>query len=154
MECDCREDDACEADDIILENLSMEMILCGLLRVIEEREVEQEWLDYYSSLVLYLRPDILVKLQEIKDNGLDDENFIKAHKLIQEGKPEEGLYCIHNFIERFPLVWNGWFILGWALRLLGRYKDAQAALEKALELGGDNSVTRNELSLCLQNNNS
>ncbi|MCL2179624.1 MAG: hypothetical protein FWB83_00705 [Treponema sp.] len=42
-----------------LANLSMEMIIRGMLRAIEEKQVKQEWLDYYSGFVLFLRPDIL-----------------------------------------------------------------------------------------------
>jgi tetratricopeptide (TPR) repeat protein len=132
-----------------LENMSVESLFYGILRVIKEGKVDREWLDYYTSLVMYLRPDIFSKIKEIKDNGLDDENFINAHNLIQEGNIEAGLACIHDFIEDRPKVWNGWFMLGWALRLLGRWEDGKAALKKALELGGDNSDTRNELAICL-----
>jgi tetratricopeptide (TPR) repeat protein len=132
-----------------LENMSVESLFYGMLRVIKEGKVDQEWLDYYTGLVMYLRPDIFTKIKEIKDNGLDDENFINAHNLIQEGDIEEGLACIHDFIEDRPKVWNGWFMLGWALRLLGRWEDGKAALKKAIELGGDNSDTRNELAICL-----
>jgi tetratricopeptide (TPR) repeat protein len=132
-----------------LENMSVESLFYGMLRVIKEGKVDQEWLDYYASLVMYLRPDIFAKIKEVKDNGLDDENFINAHNLIQEGNIEEGLACIHDFIEDRPKVWNGWFMLGWALRLLGRWEDGKSALKKAIELGGDNSDTRNELAICL-----
>jgi Flp pilus assembly protein TadD len=138
-----------EGEHISLENLSVNMIISGMLRVLETREVEQEWLDYYSRFVIAMRPDILAKLKEISDRGLDDEYFIKAHQLIQEGRTEEGLTFIRDFLERFPLVWNGWFILGWALRLLGRYGDAEAAFNKAIELGGENCDTLNELAICL-----
>jgi tetratricopeptide (TPR) repeat protein len=132
-----------------LENMSVESLFYGMLRVIKDGKVDQEWLDYYTGLVMYLRPDIFTKIKEIKDNGLDDENFINAHNLIQEGNIEAGLDCIHDFIEDRPKVWNGWFILGWALRLLGRWEDGKSALKKAIELGGDNSDTRNELAICL-----
>ena len=132
-----------------LENMSIEMVLSGMLRVIETREVQQEWLDYYSGFVLFLRPDILAKIKEITDNGLNDENFLNAHRLIREGKAQEGLNEIRTFLESHPLVWNGWFILGWALRLLCRWEDAAAALRKSIELGADNSDSRNELAICL-----
>jgi Flp pilus assembly protein TadD len=138
-----------EKEPYFLENLSMDMILSGMLRVLETGDAQQEWLDYYSSFILFIRPDILTKLKELKDSGLDDEKFINAHEFIKQGKIEEGLECIRDFLERFPLVWNGWFMLGWALRLLGRYKDGEAAFRKAIELGGGNSDTRNELAICL-----
>jgi len=88
-------------------------------------------------------------LREIRDCGLDDESFREAYDFIQRGMAEEGLRSIHDFLERYPLVWNGWFILGWALRLLGRWADGEAAFRKAVELGGGNSDTRNELAICL-----
>jgi len=136
-------------DNLSLDNLSIEMILRGMLRVIEEKQVKQNWIDYYCNFILFLRPGILTKLEEIKDNSLNDENYKKANSLIREGKAQEALICIRSFIERYPLEWNGWFILGWALRILARWKDAQAALRKAIELGGAISDTRNELAICL-----
>jgi Flp pilus assembly protein TadD len=39
--------------------------------------------------------------------------------------------------------------LGWGLRRLSRWEDAAAAFTKALERGGDNNDTRNELAICL-----
>jgi tetratricopeptide (TPR) repeat protein len=87
-------------------------------------------------------------LKEITDKGLNDEDFIKAYKLIREGEAGEGLYAIRSFLERRPMIWNGWFVLGWALRLLGRFSDAIPAFRKAIELGGTGD-TRNELAICL-----
>ena len=137
-----------------LENLSIEMILSGMLRVIEDGEAEQEWIDYYSAFILFLRPGILKKLEEIessglKSGGLDDESFLRARSLIREGKAQEGLNSVRDFLERYPRVWNGWFLLGWALRLLRRWQDGEASFRKTIELGGDNSDTRNELAICL-----
>jgi Flp pilus assembly protein TadD len=88
-------------------------------------------------------------ISEIIDRGLEDEDFCKARELIQAGKPEDGMRRIRVFLEKQPLVWNGWFMLGWALRLLERWEDGAAAFRKALELGGVNSDTRNELAICL-----
>jgi tetratricopeptide (TPR) repeat protein len=138
-----------EGENIKLENLSMEMILSGMLRVIEDRQVKQEWIDYYGNFILAVRPDVLTELKKIKDSGLCDENFIKANKLVREGKANEALAVIRSFLQRYPLVWNGWFVLGWALRLLDRWADGEAAFKKTIELGGDNSDTRNELAICL-----
>jgi Flp pilus assembly protein TadD len=88
-------------------------------------------------------------LKNITDNGLDDESFTEANKFIREGKAQEALTSIRDFLERRPLVSNGWFVLGWALRLLGRWTDAEAAFRKAIELGADSCDTRNELAICL-----
>jgi len=135
-------------DSDMIENISIESILSAMLRVIEEGSARREWIDYYGSFVLFLRPDLPAKLKEMNDI-LSDEGYSKALKLTEEGKAEEALSHIRGFIERHPLAYKGWFILGWALRLLGRWQDAQSALKKSIELGGDNSDTRNELAICL-----
>jgi tetratricopeptide (TPR) repeat protein len=88
-------------------------------------------------------------LKEIIDKGLDDVCFNEARLSLEQGNAEEGLRGIRDFLERRPLVWNGWFMLGWALRLLGRWEDGAAAFRKAIELGGEGSDTRNELAICL-----
>jgi len=87
--------------------------------------------------------------KEIEENGLDDESFTEACSLIQQNRETEGLEYIRQFIESYPNVWNGWFILGWALRRLRRWQDGAAAFKKALELGGGSGDTRNELAICL-----
>jgi tetratricopeptide (TPR) repeat protein len=88
-------------------------------------------------------------IKDIDENGLDDESFHEAYEYIRQGKDEEGLRCIRDFLETHPSVWNGWFVLGWALRRLGRWEDGAAAFGKALELGGAGSDIRNELAICL-----
>jgi Flp pilus assembly protein TadD len=128
----------------------MEMILTGRLKAIEEGEAKQEWIDYYCQFVIFLRPEIMTEIKKYRDSAFfDDENYKKAYKLLGEGRAEEGLGVIRNFLEQHPLVSGGWFILGWALRLLSRWSDGEAAFRKAIELGGDNSDTRNELAICL-----
>ena len=88
-------------------------------------------------------------IKEIKEQGLDDGNFREAYDLVNRGKEEKGLLAIRKFIEKNPLVWNGWFVLGWALRKLGRYGDSLEALKKAAELGGVSGDVRNETAICL-----
>jgi Flp pilus assembly protein TadD len=88
-------------------------------------------------------------IKEIDENGLGDENFSEAYKLVMQGNEEAGMSRVREFIEQHPTVWNGWFVLGWALRRTGRWKDAAAAFNKAVEFGGGNSDTRNELAICL-----
>jgi tetratricopeptide (TPR) repeat protein len=88
-------------------------------------------------------------VREIKSRALDDDSFLLALDLIQQGEEERGLEKIRDFLERRPLVWNGWFVLGWALRKLGRWRDGLESFKKAVELGGGNSDTRNEMAICL-----
>jgi tetratricopeptide (TPR) repeat protein len=90
----------------------------------------------------------------IKDLGqLDDSGFQEAYDCINKGKDEDALKKIRALIERHPMVWNGWFLLGWTLRKLKRYSDGLESLKKAQELcselGGTNSDVKNETAICL-----
>jgi len=91
--------------------------------------------------------------RDIKNQGLDDPVLKEAHDCISRGSDEAGLLKIREFIERHPKVWNGWFILGWALRKLGRYGDGLEAFRKAMELGRPSGAgggdIRNEIAICL-----
>jgi Flp pilus assembly protein TadD len=95
------------------------------------------------------RENARILIQEIGESCLEDGDFREAWDLIRRGREEEGLRSIRGFLERHPSAWNGWFVLGWALRRLGRWEDARVSFEKTLELGGDNGDTRNELAICL-----
>ncbi|MDR3276507.1 MAG: tetratricopeptide repeat protein [Treponema sp.] len=98
-------------------------------------------------------------LKEIERNNLDDGMFRDAYDKVREGREEEGLEQIRDFLERHPSVWNGWFLLGWALRRLERWEDGANAFRQALKLAGDTSTDpagasnvcdiRNELAICL-----
>jgi len=76
VEIPCAEDEAAPASESqsanAIASLSMEMIIRGMLRAIEERQVEQKWIDYYSGFVLFLRPDILEICQEEQFNREQD----------------------------------------------------------------------------------
>lgn len=88
-------------------------------------------------------------VDHITNDNMDDAIFSAAYKLISSGQEEKGLEEIRKFISNNPKVWNAWFLLGWGLRKLGRYKDAQTAFTQALECGGtSNSDTYNELAIC------
>jgi len=94
------------------------------------------------------------KIREAKKNleeigGLDDSGFREAYDLINRGEDEKALSKIREYIERHPKVWNGWFLLGWALRKQGRFKDGLESFKKALELGGEGSDVKNEMAICL-----
>jgi tetratricopeptide (TPR) repeat protein len=88
-------------------------------------------------------------LREIEKHKLDDALFQEAYNAVRADKAQEALPSIRAFLERHSEVWNGWFLLGWALRKLKRWDDGAATFQKAIELGGDNADTRNELAICL-----
>jgi tetratricopeptide (TPR) repeat protein len=88
-------------------------------------------------------------IMHISGQGLDDDNFMEAYDLINRGNAEKGLSKIREFLGRRPKVWNGWFVLGWALRKQGRYSDGLDSFKKALELGGAGGDLKNETAICL-----
>jgi tetratricopeptide (TPR) repeat protein len=88
-------------------------------------------------------------VDKLRRQGFLDELFKEAYDLIRLEKEEEGIAKARQFIERNPRVWNGWFLVGWAERRLGRWEEGRKAFEKALELGADGPDPRNELALCL-----
>ncbi|MDR1905264.1 MAG: tetratricopeptide repeat protein [Treponema sp.] len=88
-------------------------------------------------------------IKDITQSSLDDTLFKEAYDYIRMGREQEGLLKIREFLNIQSTVWNAWFLLGWALRRLGRWEDGAAAFRKAVELGADNSDTLNELAICL-----
>jgi tetratricopeptide (TPR) repeat protein len=110
------------------------------------------------------REKALALALEIKDRALDDTSFSEALDFIRRGEDGKALESIRDFLERHPKVWNGWFVLGWALRKLCRWKDGLEALRKAVELremsgrsggaaagAGVSNIAelRNETAICL-----
>jgi tetratricopeptide (TPR) repeat protein len=88
---------------------------------------------------------ILAKLQ---DFGLLDRTFKEAYDFIQLGQEEKGLEKARQFVSAHPEVWNGWFLVGWALRRLGRWQEGADAFAKAIELNSGDTDSFNELALC------
>ena len=81
---------------------------------------------------------------------MDDQAFRNAYKLISSGQEEKGLEEIKKFLQTNQKVWNAWFLLGWGMRRLCRWDQAQQAFLQALSCGGDkNADTYNELAICL-----
>lgn len=89
-------------------------------------------------------------LNHINNDNMDDEAFKRAYKLISSGQEEKGLEEIRTFIQKNQNVWNAWFLLGWGLRRIGRWADAEQAFNQSLSCGGENNCdTYNELAICL-----
>lgn len=91
-------------------------------------------------------------IDKIRNGSLEDVRFHKAYTLIRDGEEEKGVELIGEFLQKNPKVWNAWFMLGWGLRRLSRFEDAEKSFLKALEVGkgfgAENCDTYNELSIC------
>ena len=88
-------------------------------------------------------------VSDISSRNLEDEQFKAAYDFIAMGEEEKGMEQIRQFLENNPKVWNAGFMLGWALRRLERWEDAKSAFKQAIECGGENTDTFNELAICL-----
>ncbi|MDR2444795.1 MAG: tetratricopeptide repeat protein [Spirochaetaceae bacterium] len=178
-----------------LENLTIEMIVAGMIRVIcryaAAGKAGDEVSEYYRSFVLAFKPGILAEFRAAAithaQNGaygkareaieallglfpgspevtalkamLDEDaeacgasgepDYMEAYRLISGSNEEAGMGKLRKFLERHPDSWNGWFMLGWALRRLKRWKDAAACFHKSVEAGGLCPDTSNELAICL-----
>ncbi|MDR2795249.1 MAG: tetratricopeptide repeat protein [Spirochaetaceae bacterium] len=175
-----------------LGNLTIEMIVAGMIRVVCRYAAADRAGDrvsrYYRDFVLAFKPDILAEFTTATvthiQNGaynrareaiaaLDglfpgspevtalksmlageadacsEPDYIEAYRLISGGSEEAGMEKLRKFLEHNPDSWNGWFMLGWALRRLKRWKDAAACFHKSMEAGGDGPDTSNELAICL-----
>jgi Flp pilus assembly protein TadD len=87
-------------------------------------------------------------LKKLGELGYLDNAFKEAYDFIQLGQEEKGLERAREFVARNPGLWNGWFLVGWASRRLGRWEEGVQAFEKAADLGSAESDTFNELALC------
>jgi tetratricopeptide (TPR) repeat protein len=82
-----------------------------------------------------------------RQNRLDNL-FKEAYDFILLGQEEKGIARIDDFLKEHPQVWNAWFLLGWARRRLGQWKPALEAFQTALDKGGDQVDTYNEMAIC------
>jgi len=87
-------------------------------------------------------------LERLENQNLLDRLFKEAYDAIRNGDEEAGIERINEFIDRYPDVWNAWFLLGWGNRRLGRYEDAASAFDRAVDLGADTADAYNELAIC------
>ncbi|MCX8013268.1 MAG: tetratricopeptide repeat protein, partial [Rectinema sp.] len=87
-------------------------------------------------------------LEKLKSMGYLDTLFKEAYDFIQMGEEEQGLARASEFVRKYPDVWNGWFLVGWANRRLGRWEDGVRAFETAIEKGAQDADVFNELAIC------
>ena len=88
-------------------------------------------------------------VKELKSQDLLDNLFKEAFDFIRMGRERDGIAKIREFLALHPNVWNAWFLLGWGHRRLGEYQEGRKAFERAIELGGNQTDTYNELAICL-----
>lgn len=85
---------------------------------------------------------------KLRMRGDADSLFKEAYDFIRMGREEEGVAKALDFVAADPSVWNGWFLVGWGRRRLGRWEEGREAFLKAVELGADEVDLLNELAIC------
>ena len=73
-------------NDKLAQNLSLEMILAGMLRVIPDREIDPLWLDYYRNFILFFKPDIFnefIAAAHIKSNNRDYKSALEIIEILE-----------------------------------------------------------------------
>lgn len=87
-------------------------------------------------------------LSQLRQQEQSDRLFKEAFDFINMGAEDRGIARIREFLEHNKDAWNGWFLLGWGLRRIGKFSEALEAFQQAVELGGDTADTYNELAIC------
>lgn len=88
-------------------------------------------------------------INEIESRNLTDKLFKEAYDFIKLGREDDAIERVTRFLDTHADIWNGWFLLGWAQRRKEMYVEGRYSFEKALQLGGRNPDTLNELAICL-----
>ena len=74
-------------------------------------------------------------LRLCREEGQADELYQTAYAALTAGRIEEGADLARRFRDQKPGGWPGWFLLGWALRLMEDFEGAREALEGARDRG-------------------
>jgi tetratricopeptide (TPR) repeat protein len=85
---------------------------------------------------------------KLRTRGSMDALFKEAYDFIRLGREEEGIARAKEFLAREPNVWNGWFLVGWGCRRLGRWEEGREAFLKVLDGAVEEVDTLNELAIC------
>jgi Flp pilus assembly protein TadD len=74
--------------------------------------------------------------------------FQAAFDDMQMNREQEALEKTALILSYHPDFWNAWFLHGWALRRLGRMREAIQAFQRVLSLSAPKTDVLNELAVC------
>ncbi len=78
----------------------------------------------------------------------DDQTLMQAYDNIQMNREGDAIKLLDTYLNANPKIWNAHFLKGWALRKLGRFREAEQSLLAALQYSKGTSDIYNELALC------
>lgn len=97
------------------------------------------------------KAEVINAIQEIEKMGVFDDNYKSAYDLIQSDKDEDAIGYINRFIEKYPKIWNGYYLKALALRKCDKFNDAVVEIKNALDYNETGSDLYNELGLNYMN---
>ncbi|OQY34161.1 MAG: hypothetical protein B6241_05600 [Spirochaetaceae bacterium 4572_59] len=114
--------------------------------LLKTSELMTSYLHYGTDEVKIIEAKKLIEEADSLKN--QDNQYSEAFMLISKDQNEAGLIIIDDFLKENNSVWNAWFLKGWALRKLERYKDALQAFEQAIMINPTEVEVLNEISIC------
>lgn len=132
------------------ENESLLSEMASFEAYVGELEGAKDYLERYLKVATDddKREEMKRVLEEVDYQIKNDREIKEAYDWIMLGEGDKALPLIEKFISSNPKIWNGWFLKGWALRVIGKYDEAKETLIECIRLGETNSEIYNELSMC------
>lgn len=94
------------------------------------------------------RRSVAAAVDQLKSRMARENLLYKAFDEIMMDKGEAALATIREFLKTDSAAWEGWYIKGWALRVLDRCAEAREALLESVKRNPDIGASYNELALC------
>ncbi|WP_319477400.1 tetratricopeptide repeat protein [Marispirochaeta aestuarii] len=91
-------------------------------------------------------------IEELTTRKRLDAKFQEAYAAILDGREEDAIRFIDNFLAESDATWTAWFLRGWALRRMGNYAEAEKNFRTALDLSEPQTDILNELAICTMEN--
>lgn len=118
-----------------------------------DREEEEEAAGCFRRAIANMedgepRRKVASLLANLESKAELEEMLFGAFDLIMMDKAPEALAQITRFLERDSAGWQGWYVKGWALRVMERFDEAREALLESVKRNADIGATYNELALC------
>jgi len=87
-------------------------------------------------------------LSDIHTKISSNTKLMQSYDEIQLCHEDKAIALINDYLKEDPKLWNAYFLKGWALRRMTKYKEAQENFYKCLELGEKSGEIYNELAIC------
>ncbi|HBD95912.1 MAG: hypothetical protein A2015_12430 [Spirochaetes bacterium GWF1_31_7] len=120
------------------------------------RENYEKSLEFFKDFVKETddserKEEVIKAIDDIEKLGVFDDYYKSAYDLIQSDKDEDAIGYLNRFIEKYPRIWNGYYLKGLALRKTEKYNEAIVEIKEALKYNETTADLYNELGLNYMN---